>query len=428
LGFPSFFLSHTSFSKLFETLPSLLCLRITYQQLEALQVLSTAFVGRREIAFCVGAMPGKDKGKSKNKERQKEHVPALVKATRGNVKKEDKKNIALVLEQSLQEEEKKKEQEVRSCQEEERSLAAALKLSLEEVSGDKNLPSVVPTGFFDRPDNYVMLDGKRTLSSASYLPINPRDPSPFQPWLMTPQGLKPVTLITLGPLNPGASIPGIEKIKSPKPSLNWGQGLVSTSQPQAVLSLLSPVVSTELPIEFSNSTKTERTDGTVTEVLSVLPQSDEPVVAALGESISSTLKVEDGVLNNSIPEVESGVRAMELEPPPSGSTDDLSESSLVDGDLGLSGSDVNSLRGSINGEVVGSNNSARSERSNSDSDWDVRKVCGMNDPDIKLEIPDASSSSATTSRSSNTASSSDSAKPMFLSQAAITKPFLESQS
>ena len=32
LGLPSFFLSHTSFSILFETLSSLLCLRITYQQ------------------------------------------------------------------------------------------------------------------------------------------------------------------------------------------------------------------------------------------------------------------------------------------------------------------------------------------------------------------------------------------------------------
>ncbi len=39
---------------MFETLPSLLCLHITYQQLEALQVLSNAFVGRREIAFCGG--------------------------------------------------------------------------------------------------------------------------------------------------------------------------------------------------------------------------------------------------------------------------------------------------------------------------------------------------------------------------------------
>ncbi len=108
MGFPSFFLSHSSFSNLFETLPGLLCLRITYQQLEALQVLSNAFVGRREIAFCVGAIPGKDKRKSKNKERQEEHVPAMTIATRGNVK-EDKKTIALVLEQSLQEEEKNKE-------------------------------------------------------------------------------------------------------------------------------------------------------------------------------------------------------------------------------------------------------------------------------------------------------------------------------
>ncbi len=106
-------------------------------------------------------------------------MPAMTIATRRNVK-EDNKNIALVLEQPLQEEEKKKEQEVRSCQEEERSLAAALKLSLEEASEDKILPSVSSTGFFDRPNNYVMLDGKRTLSSASYLPINPRGPSPFQ--------------------------------------------------------------------------------------------------------------------------------------------------------------------------------------------------------------------------------------------------------
>ncbi len=118
-------------------------------------------------------------------------MPAMTIATRGNVK-EDNKKMTLVLEQSLQEKEKNKEQKVRSCQEEERSLAEAMRLSLEEVSGDKNLPSVASTGFFDRPDNYIMIDGKRTLSSASYLPINPRGPSPFQPWLMTPQGLKPV--------------------------------------------------------------------------------------------------------------------------------------------------------------------------------------------------------------------------------------------
>ena len=89
-------------------------------------------------------MPGKDKKKSKNKERQEEHVPAITMATRGNVKKDDK-NIALVLEQSLHEEEKKKEQEAKRCQEDEMSLAAALKLSLEEVPGDKTLSSVVPT-------------------------------------------------------------------------------------------------------------------------------------------------------------------------------------------------------------------------------------------------------------------------------------------
>ncbi len=123
-------------------------------------------------------------------------MPAIIIATRGIVK-EDNKTIALVLEQSLQEEERNKKQKDRSCQEEERTLAEALRLSLEEVSGDKNLPSVVPTGFFDRPDNYIMVDGKITLSSASYLPINPRGPSPFQPWLMTPQGLKPVTSVHL---------------------------------------------------------------------------------------------------------------------------------------------------------------------------------------------------------------------------------------
>ncbi len=54
----------------------------------------------------MGAMPGKDKKKSKNKERQEEHVPAM---TIANVKEENKQ-IALVLEQSLQDEEKNKEQ------------------------------------------------------------------------------------------------------------------------------------------------------------------------------------------------------------------------------------------------------------------------------------------------------------------------------
>ena len=78
LGLPSFFLSHSSFSILFETLSSPLCSCISYQQLEALQVLSNAFVGRREIAFCVGAMPAKDKRKRKNKERQEEHVVGIL--------------------------------------------------------------------------------------------------------------------------------------------------------------------------------------------------------------------------------------------------------------------------------------------------------------------------------------------------------------
>ena len=110
MGFPSFFLSHSLISNLFESISSLLCSCISYQQLEALQVLSNAFVGRREFAFFVGAMPAKDKKKGKNNERQEELVPALTNATRGNVKKDDK-NIALVLEQSLQEEENKKEQE-----------------------------------------------------------------------------------------------------------------------------------------------------------------------------------------------------------------------------------------------------------------------------------------------------------------------------
>ena len=117
MGLPSFFLSHTSFSILFETLSGLLCSCITYQQLEALQVLSNAFVGRRECAFCVGAMPAKDR-KGKNKESQEEPVPAITIATRGKVKADDKQ-IALVVEQSLLEEEKKRA----LCQEDEQSLA-----------------------------------------------------------------------------------------------------------------------------------------------------------------------------------------------------------------------------------------------------------------------------------------------------------------
>ncbi len=67
---PSFFLSHTSFSHLFEALSSLLCSRITYQQLELLQVVSNAFVGRRKCAFSVGAMPAKGKTNEEQKQRE----------------------------------------------------------------------------------------------------------------------------------------------------------------------------------------------------------------------------------------------------------------------------------------------------------------------------------------------------------------------
>ena len=356
-------------------------------------------------------------------------MPALSKATRGNVKEDDKK-IAMVLAESLREEEEKKELTVRSCQEEERLFAEAVKLSLEESSGDKNLPPVISkTGFFDRPDNYIMVDGVRHLSSASYiLPNNPRGPSPFQPWLMTPQGLKPVTYISLGPLNPGACTLETKKTKTPKPSLNWGQGLLINSQQQTNLTPLTSVVSTEQPVEFPNSTKAECIDGVVTEVPSALPQSDEPVVAASEETISSIPKVEGGAQDDSTPEVESGLRDAEFAPSSSGITDGLEGSSPIDGDLRSSGSEVNSLRGSIDSEVVGSNNGVRSEKADSDSDNDVRKVCGMNEPDIKLETSDPSSSSNNSSRSSNSASSSDGTKPLVISQAAITKLLLESSS
>ena len=372
-------------------------------------------------------------------------MPALTKATRGNVKKDDK-NIALVLEQSLQEEENKKEQEEKSCQEEERSLAEALRLSLEEVTESKALPSVVPTVFFDRPDNYVMLNGERTLCSASYLPNNPRSPSPFQPWLITSQGMKPVTLVTLGG---GITTLETGKTKALKPSLNWGQGLITKSQP--TLSLPSPVILTVQPVELSSSTETKRTDGTSTEVPSVLPQSVEPFGNVIGESTevpsvlpesvepfgnfvgestSSTPEVENGALNSSTTGVEPGVHTEESESPPSGTTDGMGESSVFDGDLRLSGSEANSLHGSIDGGAVDSNHGAENSSSEGHgySEDDVRKVCGMNEPDIKLESPDTESSSATTSRSSNTVSSSESSKPVLISQAVITKLLRESQS
>jgi len=115
-------------------------------------------------------MPAKVK-KGKNKESQEEPVPAITIATRGKVKADDKQ-IALVVEQSLLEEEKKRA----LCQEEQRSLAEALRLSLEEVAEKHDLsPVVSKTGFFDRPDNYIMVNGVKHLSSASYvLPSNPR--------------------------------------------------------------------------------------------------------------------------------------------------------------------------------------------------------------------------------------------------------------
>ena len=87
---------------------------------------------------------------------------------------------------------------------------------------------------------------------------------------------------------------------------------------------------------------------------------------------------------------------------------------------------MNSLRGSIDGEVVDPNNSTKSEKANSDTEYDVRKVCGMHEPDIKLESPETCSSSNTASSSSNSASSSEGSKPVVISQAAITKLLLES--
>ncbi len=157
-------------------------------------------------------MPAKVK-KGKNKESQEEPVPAITIATRGKVKADDKQ-IALVVEQSLLEEEKKRA----LCQEDEQSLALAeaLRLSLEEVPEKNDLsPVVSKTGFFDRPDNYIMVNGVKHLSSASYvLSSNPRSPSPFQPWMMTTRGLQPAKLHILPP----------RRTKRP-PSLNWGQGL-----------------------------------------------------------------------------------------------------------------------------------------------------------------------------------------------------------
>jgi hypothetical protein len=65
-----------------------------------------------------------------------------------------------------------------------------------------------------------------------------------------------VCQITLGPLNPKAKPFVVEKSLSPKPSLNWGQGLLIKPQPQAVVISPPPsVVSTESLVELTNSTK-----------------------------------------------------------------------------------------------------------------------------------------------------------------------------
>ncbi len=120
------------------------------------------------------------------------------------------------------------------------------------------------------------------------------------------------------------------------------------------------------------------------------------------------------------------MRAADFASSSSGITDGVEGSSPIDGDLRSSGSDVNSLRGSIDSEVVGPNNGAISEKANSDTEYDVRKVCGLDEPDIKLETPDASSSSSTASSSSSSGSSSEGTKPVVISQTAITKLLLES--
>ncbi len=276
-------------------------------------------------------MPAKDK-KGKNKESQEEPVPAITIATRGKLKADDKQ-IALVLEQSLQEEEKKKVLAIKNSQEGERSLAEALRLSLEEVPEKNDLspvvsktgffdrPDVVKTGFIDRPDNYIMVDGVRQPSSASYLPMSPRGPSPFQPFLWTPNGMKPVILVTLDPLNSGTS--ALERTKPSKPSLNWGQGLLSKLQTQSNVLLPSSVAPTESPVELPNSISTESTDGTSTEVPSVLPQSVEPAGDIMERSVASTPNVEDGALNSSTNDVEPVVCAEESESPPSVTTDGI---------------------------------------------------------------------------------------------------------
>ena len=178
---------------------------------------------------------------------------------------------------------------------------------------------------------------------------------------------------------------------------------------------------------MSNSSGTENTDGTSAEVLSVLHQSAEPPGEVMESNVASTPNVEDGALNSSTISVEPIACAEESNSPPSGTTDGMGESSVFDGTIRPSGSETNSLRCSSENEVAEVSNSAEV---GNDDDWsyDVSKVCGMDQPDIKLESS-GNSSSAQTSRSSiNTASSSESSRPMLISQAVITKLFLESRS
>ena len=81
-------------------------------------------------------MPANGK-KGKNKESQEEPVPVMTIATRGKVKADDKQ-IASIVKESLLEEEKKRA----LCQEDEQSLAEALRLSLEEVPEKNDLSPV----------------------------------------------------------------------------------------------------------------------------------------------------------------------------------------------------------------------------------------------------------------------------------------------
>ncbi len=113
-----------------------------------------------------------------------------------------------------------------------------------------------------------------------------------------------------------------------------------------------------------------------------------PIASVSEDNVSSTPNVENGVQNNSITEIESGVEVAQFVSSSSGSTDGLLGSSPILGELGSSGSDENSLRGSMQSLVVGSNNRTKSSKGNSDDEYCVRRKCGMDEPDIKLESPD----------------------------------------